>query len=198
MTSPPTTRTLPPAPLIRRRRGTSLRQLQPADSGWPADRPSRTLEEAQRRYNSAGPGTTLLDARERLEMLTSRDLTARSAACQPLTPDECLEVLALVELLARYQRHPDGVHQAVASGSSWTQIAEAVGGSAEQARFSAVSGEVGDKPRYEGRPPKVQWCTSIAAYSSAVRKARAVPGFGARTSAAVPSQAVPLSDSNGP
>lgn len=119
----------------------------------PAEQPVRTLDDAQRRYNSAGPGTTLLDARERHEKLTSRDLTARSiaklkargefdpvrhaeaGAVKPLTADECLEVLALSELLARYYRHPGGVHQAVMSGSNWTQIAQAVGSTAEQARL---------------------------------------------------------------
>lgn len=124
----------------------------PSGSG-PDAQPVRTLDDAWRRYNSAGSGATLLDARERQEALTSRDLTARSVAklkargefdpvrhaesdaVQTLTADERLEVLALGELLARHYRHPGGVHQAVTAGSTWTQIAEAVGSTAERTRL---------------------------------------------------------------
>lgn len=51
---------------------------------------------------------------------------------------------------------------------------------------------------HDGRPPNCQSCTSISAYRSWVRMARAVAGSGARTNAAVPSQMVPSSDSSGP
>jgi hypothetical protein len=51
---------------------------------------------------------------------------------------------------------------------------------------------------HDGRPPNCQVCTSMSAYRSGVRMARAVSGSGARTNAAVPSQVVPLSDSSGP
>jgi hypothetical protein len=123
------------------------------DRTRPAEHPVRTFDDAQRRYDSTGPGTSLLQARERLESLTSRDLTARSvatlkacgefdpvvhahvAASQPLTADERLEVLALGELLARHYRHPTEVHRAVMSGLSWAHIAEAVGSSAEHVRL---------------------------------------------------------------
>lgn len=51
---------------------------------------------------------------------------------------------------------------------------------------------------YYGRPPNCQLCTSMSAYRSGVRMARAVSGSGARISAAVPSQVVSSSDSRGP
>ena len=42
--------------------------------------PVRTFEDAERRYNSTGPGRSISDARERVEHLSFRDLTARSVA----------------------------------------------------------------------------------------------------------------------
>ncbi len=87
-------------------------------------KPVTTFREASGRYDSTGPGRALSYARERLEDLTDRDLTARAIATlqargdydpqvhsdpgkyPPLTGDERLEVLALGELLARHYRHP--------------------------------------------------------------------------------------------
>lgn len=86
-----------------------------------------------------------LDARERFEELTNRDLMARAHATlkargtydpdkhgnagryQPLTADEHLELLAAGEMLARYYRHPALAHHAVTAGASWPQIAAATG-----------------------------------------------------------------------
>ncbi len=51
---------------------------------------------------------------------------------------------------------------------------------------------------HDGRPPNCQSCTSTPAYRSGARMARAAPGSGARTSAAVPSRVAALSDSKGP
>jgi hypothetical protein len=86
-----------------------------------------------------------IDARERFEELTNRDLMARAHATlkargtydphthgdadkyQPLTAAEHLEILAAGEMLARYYRHPALIYQAVKAGASWSQIAEATG-----------------------------------------------------------------------
>ena len=86
-----------------------------------------------------------IDARERFEELTNRDLryartrhskpaapTTRNehgdaGQYQPLTAAEHLEILAAGEMLARYYRHPALVHQAVKAGASWTQVAAATG-----------------------------------------------------------------------
>jgi hypothetical protein len=93
-----------------------------------------------------------IDARQRFEELTGRDLSARAYAklqacgtydpqqhgdaskCQPLTATEHLEVLAAGEMLARYYRHPAHVHQAVLAGASWPQVAAATGADEAQAR----------------------------------------------------------------
>jgi hypothetical protein len=86
-----------------------------------------------------------IDARERFEELTSRDLMARAHATlrargtydprkhgetsnyPPLTTAEHLELLAAGEMLARYYRHPALIHHAVQAGVSWPQIAAATG-----------------------------------------------------------------------
>ncbi len=86
-----------------------------------------------------------IDARERFEELTNRDLMVRAHATlkargtydpqrhgdaekyQPLTTAEHLEILAAGEMLARYYRHPALIHQAVKAGASWTQVAAATG-----------------------------------------------------------------------
>jgi hypothetical protein len=99
-----------------------------------------------------GGNRGIIEARERFDELTSRDLMARSLVTlkargtydparhpdpgkyQPLTAAEHLEVLAFGEVLARYYRHPAYVDQAVKSGASWLQIAEAVGSDEAQAR----------------------------------------------------------------
>ena len=52
----------------------------------------------------------------------------------PLTAAECLELIALGEVLARLYRHPAHVHRAVLAGATWQQIADAAGGDVHQAR----------------------------------------------------------------
>ena len=99
-----------------------------------------------------GGNRGIIEARERFDELTSRDLMARSLATlkargaydparhpdpgqyQPLTAAEYLEVLAYGEVLARYYRHPASVDQAVKAGATWLQIAEAVGSDEVQVR----------------------------------------------------------------
>jgi hypothetical protein len=93
-----------------------------------------------------------IDARERFEELTNRDLMVRAHATlkargtydpqrhgdagkyQPLTTEEQLEILAAGEMLARYYRHPALIHQAVKAGASWSQIAAATGSDEVQVR----------------------------------------------------------------
>ncbi len=105
-----------------------------------------TYWQAQSDYRST------IDARERFEELTTRQLLARSYATlkadgthdphkhgdagkhQPLTATEYLEILALGEMLARYYRHPARIDEAVKAGASWSQIAEAVGSDEALAR----------------------------------------------------------------
>ena len=105
-----------------------------------------TYDQAETGYRST------IDARERFEELTNRDLTVRAHATlkargtydpqrhgdadkyQPLTAEEHLEILAAGEMLARYYRHPALVHQAVTAGASWPQIAAATGSDEATAR----------------------------------------------------------------
>jgi hypothetical protein len=86
-----------------------------------------------------------IDARERFDELTNRDLSVRAFATlkargtydpdkhgdadkhQPLTASEHLEILAVGEVLARQYRHPVHVDEAVKAGASWSQVAEALG-----------------------------------------------------------------------
>jgi hypothetical protein len=86
-----------------------------------------------------------IDARERFEELTNRDLMARAHATlkargiydphkhgdtgkyPPLTAEEHLELLAAGEMLARYYRHPALIHHAVEADASWAEIAAATG-----------------------------------------------------------------------
>ena len=92
-----------------------------------------------------------MKAQARYEELTDRDLYARSraeleargeydpakhgtAAPEPLTVSERLELLANGEVLARYYRHPSMLDHAVKAGASWEQIGAARGASADQAR----------------------------------------------------------------
>ena len=99
-----------------------------------------------------GGNRGIIEARERFDELTSRDLSVRAYATlkargtydpakhgdagkyQPLTVAEHLEVLAFGEVLARYYRHPASVDRAVKAGASWPQIAEAVGSDEAQVR----------------------------------------------------------------
>jgi hypothetical protein len=103
--------------------------------------PSRatTYQQAETSYRCT------IDARERFEELTNRDLMARAHATlmargtydpqkhgdtgkyPPLTAEEHLEILAAGEMLARYYRHPALVHHAVKAGASWSQVAAATG-----------------------------------------------------------------------
>lgn len=94
---------------------------------------------------------TWLDARDRYDELTQRDLSARvratlvemgeydpvkhgSANPEPLTLTEHLEVLANGEVVARVYRHPAQVDRALQAGATWEQIADACGSSPAQVR----------------------------------------------------------------
>jgi hypothetical protein len=102
-------------------------------------------------WQAQGAYRSTIDARERFEELTNRDLLARSYAIlkargeydprkhgngnrEPLTAAEHLEILAAGEVLARYYRHPARVDEAVKAGASWSQIAEAAGSDETTAR----------------------------------------------------------------
>ena len=102
-------------------------------------------------WQAQGAYQSTIDARERFEELTTRDLLARSYAIlkargeydprkhgdgnrEPLTAAEHLEILAAGEVLARYYRHPARVNEAVKAGAPWPQIAEATGSDETTAR----------------------------------------------------------------
>ena len=102
-------------------------------------------------HGASRSGRTWLDARDRYDELTQRDLSARARATlvargeydpakhgsanpEPLTLSEYLEVLANGEVVARVYRHPYQVHLALEAGATWGQIADATGGSVDQAR----------------------------------------------------------------
>jgi hypothetical protein len=105
-----------------------------------------TYDQAATRYRCT------IDARERFEELSNRDLMvqvhARLKALDtydphkhgdvgrypPLTADEHLELLAAGEMLARYYRHPALIHHAVEAGASWAEIAAATGSDEAQVR----------------------------------------------------------------
>ena len=92
-------------------------------------------------------GRSLTEARDRYEELTVRRLAAKAVATlrqrgefdpsntghaslaerQPLSARDHLELLAAGEVLARYYRHPAGVHDAVRAGATWEQVAAARG-----------------------------------------------------------------------
>jgi hypothetical protein len=140
---------------------------------------SVTCREAEGHHQS------LMDARERFEELTNRDLLVRSTAAlkargtydpqqhgerdeKPLSAAEYLEAVALGEVLARHYRHPSRVHQAVAAGASWTQIAEATGRSPDQARRDYREWAAGQHrlwADYQGK-----FGMSDAEYASAVQR----------------------------
>lgn len=91
------------------------------------------------------PNGTLGEHLARWEELHGRDLTARSietlkargdydaqqhpdpAGYPPLRLEECLELLAIGEAIARYVRHPAEVHRAALAGATWAQMGQAVG-----------------------------------------------------------------------
>jgi hypothetical protein len=102
-------------------------------------------------YLTPGDGRTWLDARDRYDELTQRDLSARARATlvargeydpkkhgrsnpEPLTLTEHLEVLANGEVVARVYRHPVQVDRALQAGATWEQIADACGCSEAKAR----------------------------------------------------------------
>lgn len=119
------------------------------DSGTTA---AETTPPAPTTYHGAARSDrTWLDARDRYDELTQRDLSARvrttlvemgeydpvkhgSADPEPLTLSEHLEVLANGELVARVYRHPAQVDRAVQAGATWAQISEATGSSEAQVR----------------------------------------------------------------
>ena len=116
------------------------------DPRGPGREPVITYGQAQDTYR----GT--IEARQRFDELTSRDLCARAFATlkargtydparhgdvgkhQPLATAEHLELLAAGEVLARHYRHPALVHQALEAGATWPQIAAAVGSGEDRVR----------------------------------------------------------------
>lgn len=101
--------------------------------------PVRTYEAAATHYTPYA----LSRARERFGELTTRAALARcqsgprgEAMHPPLALAEHLEVLALGELLARHYRHPARVHDAVAAGATWAEIAAATGVGEDEARHA--------------------------------------------------------------
>jgi hypothetical protein len=102
-------------------------------------------------HEATRSGRTWLDARDRWDELTQRDLSARARAKlvargeydpakhgtgdpEPLSLSEHMEVLANGEAVARVYRHPGQVHLAVQAGASWEQIAAATGSTENRAR----------------------------------------------------------------
>jgi hypothetical protein len=124
------------------------------DSGTAGDevREPATPPRALTYYQAETGYRCTIDARQRFEELTNRDLMVRAHATlkvrgtydpqlhgdadkyQPLTTEEHLEILAAGEMLARYYRHPGLVHQAVTAGALWSQIAAATGSDEAQVR----------------------------------------------------------------
>jgi hypothetical protein len=106
--------------------------------------PAETAVRPTTYHEASRTGRTWLDARDRWDELTRRDLSARARATlvargqfdparhgtadpEPLTLAEHLEVLASGEVVARVYRHPAQVDQAVKAGASFEQIADATG-----------------------------------------------------------------------
>jgi hypothetical protein len=124
------------------------------DSGTAGDevRESASPARAITYYQAETGYRCTIDARERFEELTNRDLMVRAHATlkargtydpqvhgaddkyQSLTTEEHLGILAAGEMLARYYRHPALIHQAVQAGASWSQIAAATGSDEAQVR----------------------------------------------------------------
>src|ERR1022692_128609 len=114
--------------------------------------PSAQTEPRPVTYHEASRSDrTWLDARDRYDELTQREMSARSIATlkargeydparhgadeyEPLSLSEHLEVLANGEVVARVYRHPVQVDHAVKAGATWEQIAEATGTSEARAR----------------------------------------------------------------
>jgi hypothetical protein len=102
-------------------------------------------------FDASRTDRSWLDARDRYDELSGRDMSARSRAIlvargefdpakhgtadpEPLTLSEHLEVLANGEVVARVYRHPVQVDRAIQAGATWEQIAEATGTSEARAR----------------------------------------------------------------
>jgi hypothetical protein len=102
-------------------------------------------------WQATSDGRTWLDARDRYDELTQRDLSARARAIlvargeydpekhgrsdpAPLSLHEHLEVLANGEAVARVYRHPVQIDHAVKAGATWQQVADATGASEDKAR----------------------------------------------------------------
>jgi hypothetical protein len=123
-------------------------------------------------YQAEASYRCTIDARERFEELTNRDLVVRAHATlkargtydpqrhgdadryHPLTAAEHLEILAAGEMLARYYGHPALIHQAVKAGASWSQVAEAVSSDEATVRHAYrewSDGQHGLYADYEGK-----------------------------------------------
>lgn len=140
-----------------------------------------TCQQAQSGYRST------IDARERFEELSSRDLSACAIAMlkargaydpqrhgdavqyPPLTAHEHLEVLAAGEMLARHYRHPAHIHRAVQAGASWTQIAVAT--CTEEATARQQYREWADGQRRLHIDYHGQFGMDAAAHADAIRRA---------------------------
>ena len=154
--------------------------------------PSQSASEGMITYWLAkGEYRGITAARERYDELTSRHHTARAIAtlkargtydpakhpdadkCQPLTTSEHLEVLAIGEMLARHYRHPAHVDEAVKTGASWSQIAEAVGSNETQVRQQYrewADGQHWLYAQYEGK-----FGMDDAKYAAAIKRASEPP-----------------------
>jgi hypothetical protein len=139
-------------------------------------------------HGASGSGRTWLDARDRYDELTQRDLLARARATlvargtydpavhgtaehTPLSLAEHLEVLANGEVVARVYRHPVQVDRAVQAGASWEQIAAALGVTEAQARHGYrewAEGQYQLWRDYGGR-----FGLDEAAYAAAIARAEA-------------------------
>ena len=138
-------------------------------------------------HESTEVGRTWLDARDRYDELTQRDLLARARAKlkahgeydpakhgtdpdpKPLTLREHLEVLANGDAVARVYRHPAQVHQALEAGATWKQIADATGideARARQEYREFAEGQHRLWQAYEGK-----WGLGDAEYAAAVARA---------------------------
>ena len=137
-------------------------------------------------WQATGNGRTWMDARDRYDELTQRDLHARSIATlkargkydpekhgdddvKPLALREHLEVLANGEAVSRVYRHPYQVHQALEAGATWEQIAEATG--TDEARSRQEYREFAEgqhllHQHYEGK-----WGLNDAQYQAAIARA---------------------------
>jgi hypothetical protein len=129
------------------------RSAKAGESGAPRELEARqlgpvTYDNAARRY---GPGT--IGARERYDELSMRDHLARAYArlrasgeydaathgtgdTEPLTAAEHLELLATAEYLARAYQPSFETDNALRAGSSWAQVADALGADETAARVA--------------------------------------------------------------